>query len=46
LKESVLTPLADTMQEKNHGESLASNVIHWDVYLIAIANTAQKDLPV
>jgi hypothetical protein len=46
LKEPVLSPLSDTMQEKGHWVKLVLGVVNWDVYLIAIANAAQCDLPV
>ena len=34
------------MQEKDHRVKFASGVVNWDVYLIAIANAAQCDLPI
>jgi hypothetical protein len=34
------------MQEKDHWVKLASDVVHWDVYLIAIANATQRDIAV
>jgi hypothetical protein len=46
LKEPVLSSLSDPMQEKDHRVKLALGVVSRNVYLIAIANAAQCDLPV